>query len=107
MKLYATVENEKGKSLGLGSNDRLSVTLSCKNYKQYSVYIEWCDIGDGVMGPIVTVRDWRATEEGSHDVTEGEPHETFRNCSKCESPMTDLIDVWVCDNDSCGNNEEK
>jgi hypothetical protein len=72
MKLYATIENEKGKTVGLGSNESLRLTAYDGNYKAYEVNIEWTDIGDIIdnegkelpesektKGAIVTVREWR------------------------------------------------
>lgn len=62
MKLYATIENESGKIEKLGGNERIEATVFYKNKKQYSVYIEYCNVGDienPTMDSIVTVRDWR------------------------------------------------
>jgi hypothetical protein len=71
-KLFAEIENEEGKRVSLGSNDRISCTVYEGNKKQYSVYIEWGDIGDVIdndgndlpesekrKGSTVTVKEWR------------------------------------------------
>jgi len=63
MKLYATAENSKGKVVKIGDNEEIAVTLYHGNKKQYSVYIEYCKVGDieePTMDSIITVRDWRA-----------------------------------------------
>lgn len=69
-RLYAEIEDEKGRVKGIASNERLSATLYDGNKKAYSVYIEWCDVGDIIdddgndlpesektKGAIVTVRE--------------------------------------------------
>ncbi len=71
-KLFAEIENEEGKRVSLGSNERISCTVYEGNKKQYSVYIEWGDIGDVIdndgndlpesekrKGSTVTVKEWR------------------------------------------------
>ena len=72
MKLYATLENSKGKVVSLADNEQITATVYDGNKKQYSVIIEWCNIGDIIdndgndlpeskktKGSIVTVREWR------------------------------------------------
>lgn len=61
-KLYAEIENVKGKKVGLSCNESLAVTVYDGNLKAYSVYIEWCNVGDlenPTMGAVVTTREWR------------------------------------------------
>lgn len=75
MKLYATLENSKGKTVSLSDNERIEATVYDKNMKAYSVTIEWCDVGDIIdddgndlpesektKGVIVTTREWRNRE---------------------------------------------
>jgi len=71
-KLYATLSNSAGKQVSISSNERIEATVYEGNKKQYSVYIDWCDIGDIIdnygndlpesekkKGSIVTVKEWR------------------------------------------------
>jgi hypothetical protein len=71
-KLYATLSSSAGKEVSISSNERIEATVYEGNKKQYSVYIEWCDIGDIVdnygnelpesektKGSIITVKEWR------------------------------------------------
>lgn len=73
MKLYAIIENEEGKQVKIGSNERITATLYEGNKKQYAVNIEWTDIGDieleegdkdlpefhAEKGSIITTQEWR------------------------------------------------
>lgn len=72
MKLHATLSNSAGKEVSLSSNERIEATVYEGNKKQYSVYIEWCDIGDIIdnegnelpesgkrKGSVITVKEWR------------------------------------------------
>lgn len=45
-KLYATLENSKGKKVSLGDNESIMATVYDGNKKAYSVIIEWGVIGD-------------------------------------------------------------
>lgn len=66
MKLYATIENEEGKRVGLGSNKGLTATVYDGNMKAYSVIVEWTNVGDiekPTMGAVVTVMEWRNQPE--------------------------------------------
>lgn len=77
-KLYATLENGKGKIVSLGDNEEIRATVYDGNSKAYSVIIEWCDMGDGEMGAIVTTREWR-----------NEPDEIrYRGINKCLHKQT-------------------
>jgi len=61
MKLYATLENSKGKTVSIGDNEQIIATVYDKNLKAYSVIIEWTNLGDledPAMGAIVTTREW-------------------------------------------------
>jgi hypothetical protein len=75
-KLYATLSNSAGKEVSLSSNERIEATVYEGNKKQYSVYIEWGDIGDVIdndgndlpesekrKGSTVTVKEWRNEPE--------------------------------------------
>lgn len=72
MKLYATLETSKGKTVSISDNESITATVYDKNMKAYSVIISWCDIGDifdndgndlpeseKTKGAIVTTREWR------------------------------------------------
>lgn len=76
MKLYATLETSRGKTVSVSDNQEIIATLYDGNMKAYSVHIEWTDIGDlidddgkplpdnmRVMGAIITTRDWRNRPE--------------------------------------------
>lgn len=71
-KLYATLENSKGKTVSVSDNESITATLYDGNLKAYSIIIEWCDIGDIInndgndlpesqktKGAIITSREWR------------------------------------------------
>lgn len=61
-KLYATLENSKGKTVSISDNEQITATVYDGNLKAYSVTIEWCNVGDieePTMGAIVTTREWR------------------------------------------------
>lgn len=75
-KLYATLENSKGKTVSISDNNQITATLYDGNMKAYSVTIEWTDIGDIIdnegnelpedektKGAIVTSREWRNQPE--------------------------------------------
>lgn len=62
MKLYATLETSRGKTVSVSDNESITATVYDRNMKAYSVTIEWCNIGDfeePTMGAIVTTREWR------------------------------------------------
>lgn len=61
-KLYATLENSKGKTVSISDNEEIVATVYDGNLKAYSVIIEFCNIGDieePTYGAIVTTREWR------------------------------------------------
>ena len=72
-KLYAEIENSKGKVVSLSDNESLTATVYDGNMKAYSVTIEWTDVGDialnegdenllgfhAAKGAIVSTREWR------------------------------------------------
>jgi hypothetical protein len=75
-KLYATLENSKGKTVSISDNNEITATLYDGNMKAYSVHIEWTDIGDIIdndgnelpeslktKGAIITTRDYRNREQ--------------------------------------------
>lgn len=89
-KLYATLENSKGKIVSLSDNNEIVATVYEGNKKQYSVIIEWTDMGDIIdnegnelpeaqktKGSIITVREWRNTEQGKKKKDE------MKDCSNC------------------------
>lgn len=62
MKLYATLETSRGKTVSVSDNEQIIATVYDGNLKAYSVIIEWCNMGDiekPTMGAIVTTREWR------------------------------------------------
>lgn len=81
MKLYATLETSRGKTVSVSDNEQITATVYDGNLKAYSVIIEWCSIGDAehdpqmcdnsvpcydcehppkpTFGAIVTTREWR------------------------------------------------
>lgn len=72
MKLYATLETSRGKTVSVSDNESITATVYDGNMKAYSVIIEFTDIGDIIdndgnefpenqktKGAIVTVREWR------------------------------------------------
>lgn len=62
MKLYATLETSRGKTVSISDNETITATVYDGNMKTYSVIIEWTNIGDieePTMGAIVTTREWR------------------------------------------------
>ena len=66
MKLYATLETSRGKTVSISDNESIIATVYDGNMKAYSVHIEWCNIGDleaPTMGAIVTTREWRNREQ--------------------------------------------
>lgn len=71
-KLYATLENSKGKTVSISDNETITATVYDGNKKAYSINIEFCDIGDVIdndgnelpesektKGAIITTREWR------------------------------------------------
>lgn len=65
-KLYATLENSKGKTVSISDNNQITATVYDGNMKAYSVIIEWCNVGEieePTMGAIVTTREWRNQPE--------------------------------------------
>jgi hypothetical protein len=75
MKLYATLETSRGKTVSVSDNSEIVATVYDGNLKAYSVHISWCDIGDIIddagndlpeaektKGAIVTTREWRNQE---------------------------------------------
>jgi len=66
MKLYATLETSRGKTVSVSDNEQITATVYDGNMKAYSVIIEWCNVGDieePIMGALVTVREWRNREK--------------------------------------------
>ena len=47
-KLYAEIENSKGKKVSLSDNEILTATVYDGNMKAYSVIIEWGNVGDPI-----------------------------------------------------------
>ena len=46
MKLYATLETERGKTVSISDNERITATLYDGNMKAYSITITWCNVGE-------------------------------------------------------------
>ena len=75
-KLYANLENSKGKTVSISDNEEIIATVYDGNMKAYSVIISFGDIGDIIdndgndlpesektKGAIVTTREWRNEPE--------------------------------------------
>lgn len=45
-KLYAEIENSKGKKVSLSDNEQLTCTVYDGNMKAYSIIINWASLGD-------------------------------------------------------------
>lgn len=100
MKLHAILENADGKQVSLSSNERIEATLYDGNKKAYSVYIDWCDIGDIIddegndlpeskktKGAIVTTQEWRNQSDARRRINtvnklQGE------KCKRCDGLFT-------------------
>lgn len=66
MKLYATLETSRGKTVSVSDNEQITATVYDGNLKAYSVTIEWCNVGDiekPTMGSIITTREWRNVDK--------------------------------------------
>lgn len=69
MRLYATLETSRGKTVSVSDNEQIVATVYDGNLKAYSVIIEFTNVGDpegsedegGVpcMAAVVTTREWR------------------------------------------------
>jgi hypothetical protein len=75
-KLYATLENSKGKQVSISDNEEITATVYDGNMKAYSITISFTDIGDIIdndgnelpksektKGAIITTREWRNREQ--------------------------------------------
>lgn len=79
MKLYATLETSRGKTVSISDNEQIVATVYDGNKKAYSVIIEWCNVGDfeePTMGTIVTTREWRNQPDEKRQKTQ-------RTCAYC------------------------
>jgi len=66
MKLYATLETSRGKTVSVSDNEEITATVYDGNMKAYSVHISWTNVGDleaPTMGAIITTREWRNEPE--------------------------------------------
>jgi len=66
MKLYATLETSRGKTVSVSDNETITATLYDGNMKAYSITIDWCNVGDieePTMGALITTREWRNREQ--------------------------------------------
>jgi hypothetical protein len=62
MKLYATLETSRGKTVSISDNEEIVATVYDGNMKAYGVRISWCNVGDleePTMGAIIATREWR------------------------------------------------
>lgn len=50
MKLYATLETSRGKTVSISDNEQITATVYDGNMKALSVIIEWCIVGDSEHG---------------------------------------------------------
>lgn len=87
-KLYATLENSKGKTVSISDNETITATVYDGNMKAYSVTIEWCNVGDieePTKGAIITHREWRNQPDENRkrkvkDTGENQPICADRQC---------------------------
>lgn len=77
-KLYATLENSKGKVVSISDNERIEATVYDKNLKAYSVYIEFTTVGDPEHGKCLAC---------------GEFTDDLEECDKCGNNDQKLIEV--------------
>jgi hypothetical protein len=59
MKLYARIENEKGKEVEISGNEKIALLLTFKNKPVYSLHLSVEKNEDGTISPLITARDWR------------------------------------------------
>lgn len=98
-KLYATLENSKGKTVSISDNETITATVYDGNMKAYSVTIEWCNVGDieePTMGAIVTTREWRNQPEENRKRKVKDTGEIDYTCPKCKIGQSKPNKVW-CD----------
>lgn len=65
MKLYATLETSRGKTVSVSDNETITATVYDGNMKAYSVIIERCNLGDieePIYGALISTREWRNRE---------------------------------------------
>lgn len=97
MKLYATLETSRGKTVSVSDNEQITATVYDGNMKAYSITIEWCDIGDIIdddgndlseslktKGAIITTREWRNRPK-TNDKTQQTGINNCKHKSKCNT----------------------
>jgi hypothetical protein len=75
-KLYATIENSKGKTVSLSDNEILTATVYDGNMKAYSMIIEWTCVGD--------IEHYKCNNCGNEQEGEGFTNEFPEACNECE-----------------------
>lgn len=79
MKLYATLETSRGKTVSVSDNETITATVYDGNMKAYSVIIEWCNVGDS---DIWECKDCKHEEQWTN-YEDGTPV-----CPTCDHDMT-------------------
>jgi len=93
-KLYATLENSKGKTVSISDNEEIKATVYDGNMKAYSVIISWYNMGEPEgeeggtpdYGAIITTREWRNEPEERRKVKATGTKELMieqGTCKKC------------------------
>ena len=63
MKLYATLETSRGKTVSISDNEQITATVYDGNMKAYSVTIALIDVGNKKGVSIVNTQEWRNENE--------------------------------------------
>jgi len=111
-KLYATLENSKGKTVSISDNEEITATVYDGNMKAYSVIISFTNIGDPegseaeggtpYFGAIITTREWRNREQ-TNDRRKGKKCECECACRKILDQNTFIKCICGCKNCEADN----
>lgn len=83
MKLYATLETSRGKTVSVSDNEQITATVYDGNMKAYSVIIEWSINGDS--------EHYECQNCGSKQEGEGFTNEAPNECNTCKRTGFTLI----------------
>ena len=101
MKLYATVENSKGKAVKIGDNEHIAINLYQGNKKLYTLNVYYENVGDiekPEMSTIITYRDWRI-EEQTIDTKAKKQKDKCYKCNDTYKGLTETDDGKLCCDD--------
>lgn len=101
MKLYATVKSERARK-NQGGNKYVDIDLFTGSVDESK---HFANVRLNIIDGVYTL--WLDGEIVKQDKGERQKGETLEHCPECGHSMTDLGDVLVCDNESCGNNLKK